>query len=93
MWPAESGSWMPSSLESGQVVRRIDPEIIRAFVEYDLRGGYLIESLLREAEPPSVPSGPHLSYAVQWFLFTGVVLVGYPLLLRRALRRDRLAAP
>ncbi|HUG74747.1 MAG TPA: SURF1 family protein [Acidimicrobiia bacterium] len=87
MWPAESGSWLPSNLEPGQVVRRIDPAIIQAFVEYDLRDGYLIEALLREAEPPSIPSGPHLSYAVQWFLFTGVVLVGYPLLLRRVTRR------
>ena len=27
--------------------------------------------------------GPHLSYAVQWFLFAAVVVVGYPILLRR----------
>ncbi|MGH9135694.1 MAG: SURF1 family protein [Acidimicrobiales bacterium] len=31
--------------------------------------------------------GPHLSYAVQWFLFAAVVLVGYPFLLRREARR------
>lgn len=33
--------------------------------------------------PPEPGEGPHLSYAVQWFLFTAVVVVGYPLLLRR----------
>jgi cytochrome oxidase assembly protein ShyY1 len=33
--------------------------------------------------PPDLGEGPHLSYAVQWFLFAGVVAVGYPLLLRR----------
>ena len=33
--------------------------------------------------PPARDEGPHLSYAGQWFLFAGVVGVGYPLLLRR----------
>ena len=87
LWPAESGSWLPNSLEASQVVRRIDPAIVQGFVEYDFRDGYLIEALLREAEPPSIPSGPHLSYAVQWFLFTAVVVMGYPLLLRRSARQ------
>lgn len=34
-------------------------------------------------DPPSLDEGPHLSYAVQWILFAVVVVVGYPLLLRR----------
>ena len=41
---------------------------------------------------PEIDAGPHLSYAVQWFVFAGVVLVSYPILLwRTALgpRRDR----
>lgn len=37
-------------------------------------------------DPPARDEGPHLSYAVQWFLFAGVVVVGYPLLLRRRAR-------
>ena len=37
-------------------------------------------------DPPARDEGPHLSYAVQWFLFSGVVIVGYPLLLRRRAR-------
>lgn len=39
--------------------------------------------------PVPVPDeGPHLSYAVQWFIFTTVALIGYPMILvRRA--RDR----
>ncbi len=35
---------------------------------------------------PDLGEGPHLSYAVQWFLFAGVVVVGYPVLLRRTAR-------
>lgn len=47
-----------------------------------------------EAEPaptpvplPELGEGPHLSYAVQWFLFTAVAVVGYPLVLRRVARQ------
>jgi surfeit locus 1 family protein len=42
--------------------------------------------------PPSPPDfsdeGPHLAYAVQWFSFAVIGLVGYVLLLGRA-RRSR----
>lgn len=36
---------------------------------------------------PDLGEGPHLSYAVQWFLFATVVAAGYPFLLRREVRR------
>jgi surfeit locus 1 family protein len=32
---------------------------------------------------PEPSEGPHRGYAVQWFLFAGVTVVGYPILLRR----------
>ena len=35
---------------------------------------------------PELGEGPHLSYAVQWFIFAGIVIVGYPILLRRTAR-------
>lgn len=38
------------------------------------------------AELPAPGRGPHLSYAVQWFLFALVTAAGYPLLLRRTVR-------
>ena len=42
--------------------------------------------LLTPVPPPDLDDGPHLGYAVQWFLFTTVGVVGYPLLLRRRAR-------
>ncbi len=36
--------------------------------------------------PPDTSEGPHLSYAIQWFSFAGVALVGYVALMRRELR-------
>jgi surfeit locus 1 family protein len=37
---------------------------------------------------PAVDEGPHLSYAVQWFFFASIGLIGYPIILRRV-ARDR----
>ena len=37
---------------------------------------------------PELDSGPHRSYAVQWFIFGTIGLVGYPLVLRKV-ARDR----
>ncbi len=34
----------------------------------------------------ALDGGPHLSYAVQWAIFTTIALVGYPLILRRRAR-------
>lgn len=46
---------------------------------------------IKPADPRPVPSpeldeGPHLSYAIQWAIFTTTALVGYPLILRRRAR-------
>lgn len=37
---------------------------------------------------PELDSGPHRSYAVQWFIFGTIGLIGYPLVLRKV-ARDR----
>jgi surfeit locus 1 family protein len=36
---------------------------------------------------PELSDGPHLSYAVQWFIFSTIAVVGYPLVLRRVVQR------
>ena len=37
--------------------------------------------------PPELGEGPHLSYAVQWFIFSTIAAVGYPIILRRTVIR------
>jgi cytochrome oxidase assembly protein ShyY1 len=37
---------------------------------------------------PEQDEGPHLSYAIQWFLFAAIGAVGWPLVLRRAAAED-----
>lgn len=38
--------------------------------------------------PPELDEGPHLAYAVQWFIFTTIAAGGYLLLLRRVARDE-----
>ncbi len=37
--------------------------------------------------PPELSEGPHLGYAVQWFIFSTIAIVGYPIVLRRVVAR------
>jgi len=48
--------------------------------------------LPRRWPPPALNNGPHLSYAIQWFSFAAIILVGTGALLRRTPSR-RSAAP
>ena len=78
----------------GSEVDRSDPEALSD------RWGISVASMwIRAAAngsagwPASAPvedlgDGPHLSYAVQWFVFTLIGLGGYPLVLYRLARRD-----
>ena len=63
------------------VVLRIDPE----------SAGELAQPI--PLSLPALDGGPHLSYAAQWFIFTLIALVGYPLVLRRVARGKAASAP
>lgn len=92
LWPATVGEHDPAPLP--EFVRSPDPGRFAAATDLDFRDSYLV---VTEQDPslgrtlllpnqPEVSLGPHLGYAGQWFLFALVVLVGYPLLLRRRMR-------
>ena len=94
LWPATVGEHDPAPLP--EFVRSPDPGRFEAATGLDFSDSYLVITAQDPAlggpllipEQPEVSLGPHLGYAGQWFLFTLVVLVGYPLLLRRRLRPD-----
>lgn len=53
-----------------------------------------VQELPRVVPPPELSEGPHLSYAIQWFTFATIALVGYAVLVRREIRdRARATAP
>lgn len=81
-------------------VRRPDPAALTRAVPYDL---WPLAMQLEEQSPaqagelpvtvppPELDEGPHLSYAVQWFIFATIALVGFVVLARRE-ARDRMRA-
>jgi cytochrome oxidase assembly protein ShyY1 len=82
----------------GQVTR-IDVSEIRKQLPYPVYGGYGVLTRERPAPRkapellplPELSEGPHLAYAVQWFLFAALALGGYVVLARRE-AADRRAA-
>jgi cytochrome oxidase assembly protein ShyY1 len=84
--PSATGAAPPA----GQITR-IDVGSIATTLPYDVYGGYL--ELVEQRPPPGkglapIPApepseGPHLLYAVQWFLFAAMALGGYAVLARR----------
>ena len=91
------GALGPSDPDDGRLVTmsRVDVDRIQEQVPYELDPVYL--SMLDDLEgdlPIAAPApsfddeGPHLAYAIQWFSFALIGLVGYFFLLRRAARRS-----
>jgi surfeit locus 1 family protein len=73
---------------------------IADYLPYDLTSVYLIQAPEGpQTTPPyrvipqiEISEGPHLSYAIQWFTFSAILLIGYPFFVRRELQaRERKA--
>lgn len=77
-------------------IRRVDLSVLATQFEQPLQTVYL-EALEENGRPiaglvpvafPALDEGPHLGYAVQWFMFSGFVILGWVLAMRRS-RRPR----
>lgn len=74
-----------SNVDLGRIAPQLSSRPVALWLllgEQQPQGG----ELPRPPDPPDLSEGPHLSYAIQWFLFTGVGVFGYPLLIRRSAR-------
>ncbi|HEY5184301.1 MAG TPA: SURF1 family protein [Actinomycetes bacterium] len=92
----------PTQLPTGQVLRVNVPSIAKD-LPYPVYGDYA-DLVSEQPQPASAPTplpaptldnGPHLSYAMQWYAFGVVAIVGWFVLLRRdaqAAAQDRAAA-
>lgn len=82
-------------------VRRIDLDVLAPQVDRPLAPVYLELLTSDPAEPsppypvpsPSLDEGPHLSYAIQWFVFSLAVVVGWALAVRHSSRSRSGAVP
>ena len=97
------GRFGPTDPDEGKldVLARVDLARVAQQVDYDVLPAYVQrvssdpEEVTAEGAPelvalgtPELSEGPHLSYAVQWFTFTTIAVVGYALLLRRVARDE-----
>lgn len=100
------GTFGPTDPVDGRlaVLARVDLDRYAAQLDYELLPAYVQLVTSDPGEPPAaagvpelvalgppVPDeGPHLSYAVQWFIFTTIAAGGYGLLLRKVAREQGL---
>lgn len=67
-----------------QIPVPLDPYLVEAAGIEVLAATEGLEPILPRLPPPPGPeAGPHFAYALQWFFFAGIAVVGYALLLRR----------
>ena len=67
---------------------------IATHLPYDLLPVYLIQAPEGEQSAPpyraipeiEISEGPHLSYAIQWFTFSAILLIGYPFFVQREMQ-------
>lgn len=94
---------VPVTRRNGHVeVREIDPAALASTLPYRAYGGYVTLTSQRPAAPRQFVAIPvdhqnaamNLSYIVQWWMFSGIALVGFVFLVRwEARKRAGLTAP
>lgn len=84
--PVDPPQGMLAQIARVDIVRlgqQVDGELVPVYVQLAGQEPAQDGSLPAIVPLPQPSEGPHRGYAVQWFLFTAVVLVGYPILLRK----------
>ncbi|HJR64609.1 MAG TPA: SURF1 family protein [Gemmatimonadaceae bacterium] len=82
---------------SSDRVRALDAGLIDSAIPYDVEPFYVVATSPSAAGAqgpvrltiPALDEGPHKSYAIQWFSFAAIALVGVPILVRHEARRQR----
>jgi surfeit locus 1 family protein len=74
----------------GRRVRTLTQENVRRLIPYPVATRYLVsqdsaaDSTPARVALPALDDGPHLSYAIQWFAFAAIAIVGAAIVVRRA---------
>jgi surfeit locus 1 family protein len=79
--------WVDTERLSQDLPYRLEP----VYLELTAQTPAQATPLPRPLPPPELGGGPHLSYALQWFSFALIGIVGYGFLLRSVLREGRAA--
>ena len=74
-------------IDVGRLDEQVPPALLPVYIVAD-EGGQPLP--IPVARPDVADEGPHMLYAIEWFSFTLIGLVGYFFLVRRAIRRSPL---
>lgn len=94
------GRFAPRDPAEGRLVQTfyVDVERLAEQMPYRLVGAYVQQTgstpsqagnLPLPLPAPAVDEGPHRGYAIQWFSFAAIGVIGYAILLRKVSREDR----
>jgi cytochrome oxidase assembly protein ShyY1 len=89
--PAEGDLAEAQRLDIERLAAQFDGEVVGMYVDV-FESQPPDSDLLQPVLQPDLSSGPHLSYAVQWFVFSVAVAIGWVLAVRKSLRTRRAAA-
>lgn len=84
--PAEGTLRTLARLDVARLDRQVPGRLLPLYLQLQRQTPSVGEGDPQPVPSPDLDEGPHLSYAVQWAIFTTVALVGYPLILRRRAR-------
>ena len=61
-------------------------ELLPVYLELQTQSPSKDDALPRPPQPPTFTDGPHLGYAIQWFAFAVITVVGYGFFVRQGVR-------
>jgi surfeit locus 1 family protein len=73
-------------VDLGELGERWDTELAPLWLQLEEQAPPIATDTLTPVPLPPQDDGPHLSYAIQWFIFSAIAVIGYPLILRRNAR-------
>jgi len=74
-----------SQVDVGRIGERWGSQLLPYWAHAVTAQGAPLEAVV----DPTLNDGPHISYAIQWFIFSTIAIIGYPLILRRNARARR----
>jgi cytochrome oxidase assembly protein ShyY1 len=90
--PAQGHLDTMARVDVARIAKQLPYPILPAYVQLQTQTPDQARPEPRVLPEPVLDEGPHLSYAIQWFIFTTIAIVGYPLILRRKARGKDLPA-
>jgi cytochrome oxidase assembly protein ShyY1 len=84
--PGEGTLRRVARVDVGRLAQQVDGDVYPAWIQLE-RARPDPGDLPIPADPPELGEGNHFSYAVQWFAFSAIAVIGYPIVLRRVARQ------